>query len=126
MEPDEPPPSGRFNFTLRHMDAHAFAYEHWLELFNNAYQRCQSLGDAAAGSAAPGRLAGVASALGVITDASAYSSPGSGAAAKGVASAGPARLPLAGRRMILASVQQVLEYDRGNDLELWELWAEAL
>ena len=107
------------------MDSRASAYEHWLQLFNNASQRCQPLGDAAAGSAAPGRLTGAASAQGVDTDTSAYSSPESDATAKGVGSAGSARLPLTGRRLKLASVQQVLEYERGNDLELWELWAEA-
>ena len=122
---DDPPLFGRYNFTLRHMDARASAYEHWLALFNTSPQRCQPLGAAAAGCAAPGRLTDVASAQGVNTDTSAYSSPRSGAERIGVASVGSARLPLAGRRLSVASVQQVLEYDRGNDLELWELWAEA-
>lgn len=107
------------------MDAWASAYEHWLELFNNKPQRSQLLGDAAAGSAAPRKLTGVASANGVDMNTSDCGSPGSGVTAEGVASADPARLPLAGRRLNLASVQHVLEYDRGNDLELWELWAEA-
>jgi hypothetical protein len=108
------------------MDARASAYEHWLELFDSTPQGCETLRDAAAGSAAPGRLAGVASANGINMDTWDCGSLGSGATAEDVASAGPARLLLAGRRLNLASVQHVLEYDRGNDLELWELWAEAL
>ena len=82
------------------------------------------MAEAAMGGAMAGRQTGVSALQGHGSNGSAYSTTGSSASVDGVALNCLPSLPLAGRRLEVAYVQQMLDYERGNDLELWELWAD--
>lgn len=102
----------RYNFTLRDMDARAAAFDHFLSCIH-------VVGD---GSTTAGRgLGGVRGG-----GSGGGSAGGRPPLASGVDAGGEAsrRLPLCGRRLAvdLWSVPQLLRYDRGPDMELWELW----
>lgn len=114
------------------MDARASAFEHWLALFrqvSNTQQEGDLPGDAAAIGMPNGALE---TAVAEETDGSGGGS-GSRASASGIHSSrnrssshgrpGGRQLPLQGKRRDVTAVPRVLEYERGSDLELWELWA---
>lgn len=119
----------RYNFTLRDADVRASAYEHWLTLFRQQHDADwpQPL-DPVAAAAAMGHL--LRSSGNRLT----MRETGSGSAGRrgdsiGISSVskgsdvGCRQGVLVGRRLDVAEVAQVLDYERGTDLELWELWA---
>lgn len=122
----------RYNFTLRDADVRASAYEHWLTLFRQQHgvdsQQPPALVATAAATAAAGHPLRSSGNRLIVCERSSGSAGrrddgiGLSCGSKGSDVAGRQGM-LVGRRLDVVEVAQVLEYERGPDLELWELWA---
>ncbi len=118
----------RIAFTLHDLDVRAPSYDFWRTLFVEVPGGRSRVGMGASAGATSG--ASTAHDLEPMEGAGATAQLAGGPKqqAPGVCEPGPrstAPLPLAGRRLDVGSVPQgIAEYERGEYLELWELWLD--